>query len=489
MSTTETLPLTRTKSFDHQHQVIERSKNARYFAYFMEQGTGKTHVTIAVMVHLFRQGLINGVIVLAPNGVQDNWERNEIPIHCPLVENQDYFTASWHSSGGMKNFNRFAWVATSTPEDKLAILLANIEAVRVKSFRESIQHFQETRKFLLVIDESTTVKNPKAEQTKHCFQIAKNAAYSRILTGTPITQSPLDLWSQCRMLDEWALPYPSFTAFKHEFAIEEEVNLGPKRPRFMKILGYKNQPTLARHIEPFSVRIMKKDCLDLPEKIYQTVYVELTAEQKRIYRDLTRKAMADLQPGLVAVTSILALLLRLQQVVMGYVPNEANEIVAVPTNRLDALDQVIEPLQGKTIIFCRFLEDVARVCERLGGINCVRYTGLESNHERSESVRSFQEDGEEVCRFFVATKAAAKGLTLHRAQNVVYYSQDFSLEARLQSEDRAHRIGQRNNVLYIDLVSPGTVDEKINAALKQKNDLANAVLDRAQVEQLITLIE
>jgi superfamily II DNA or RNA helicase len=216
------MTLTKTTSFKHQAEIIERSKDARYFGLFMEQGTGKSHVIIATFTHLFRTGKINGVLILAPNGVHDNWVRNEIPTHCALSPDE-VILACWHGSDSTRKKRFFEYACTADhglngpAENKLVILVANIEAVRTTAFSELLAEFIQRNKFLLVVDESTIIKNPKADQTKAVFKIAKNASYSRILTGTPITQSPLDLWAQCRVLSEDALPYPSFTAFKGMF--------------------------------------------------------------------------------------------------------------------------------------------------------------------------------------------------------------------------------------------------------------------------------
>lgn len=364
----------------------------------------------------------------------------------------------------------------------------NIEALRTEAFWDALDLFT-FRKFLAVVDESTIIKNPKAAQTKAAFRLAKSAAYTRVLTGTPITQSPLDLWAQCRFLDESALPYPSFTAFKHQFAIEETVYLGPNRPQFQKIVGYRNQKELSNLIEPFTYRVLKKDCLDLPEKLYQVRYVELTPEQKRVYKDLTKQCVAMIDPGMVSVTTALTLMLRLHQVVLGYVPLDDGNIQPIPHNRIKALTELVEETPGKTIVFCRFLEDVNQVRDALLPLNegSVCYSGEVSADDRTLAIQRFQESPD--CRFFIATDAAARGLTLTAATHVVYYSQGFSLETRLQSEDRAHRIGQRNNVLYTDLVAQGTVDERVITALKSKLDLANSVLNREQLVEILTLHE
>jgi SNF2 family DNA or RNA helicase len=395
-------------------------------------------------------------------------------------------TAIWHGGDGMRKRAMWNYVMTAMQPDQLVILIANIEAVRTDAFMKSIEQFTRKRRFMLVVDESTCVKNPKAVQTKAVFKIAKNAAYTRILTGTPITQSPLDLWAQCRVLDELALPYPSYTAFKKEFAVEQVLTFGHRS--FNKVVGYQNQEQLARLIQPFTLRVLKKDCLDLPPKVYQTRYVELTPEQKRIYKQLMEQCLAMLEPGMVTVTTAITMLLRLQQVTLGYVQPDEGPLIQIPHNRISILSDLLEEQTGKAIIFVRFVEDIHQITNVLRSLNkrFVCYYGDISSTDRHSAVENFQ-NGE--FDYFIATNAASKGLTLTAAEHVIYYSQNYSLETRLQSEDRAHRIGQTKTVLYTDLVAKGTVDDRIVAALREKKQLADAIIDRQDLRQLLELEE
>lgn len=483
--------LMKTKSYAHQAKIIEESRDKEFAGYFMEQGTGKTHITLRVASHLFTQGKITHVLVLAPNGVHTNWAVNEIPLHCDVP----FRIALWNTSDGKYKRAEFEMNLTHEP-GTLNFILANVEAVRTKEFMHLMQKhllngaefkLQEKLPFMIVVDESTIIKNPKADVTKGCTILADHAAYRRILTGTPITQGSLDLFSQCRFLGKSAIPYTSFTAFKYEFAVEEVVNLGPGRPMFTKVVGYRNQDKLAKLLSTFSWRVMKKDCLDLPEKVYQTIYVELTPEQKAAYRSLVKLAMIELEASTVTALSALTVLLRCQQIVLGYVTDDAKNLVAIDSNRIKALSETIAalPTTEKCIIFCRFKEDVRRIVETLGPEMCVQYHGGVNEESRTENVRLFQESPDR--RFFVATSAAARGLTLTAATQVIYYSQDFSLEKRLQSEDRAHRIGQKKTVVYTNLIAKGTVDEKIVQALMQKKNIADMVLDNQTVREFLEL--
>lgn len=478
--------LTKTTSLAHQTKVIDLSKDREYFGLLMEQGTGKTHVTIATAVHLFRQGKINGVLVLAPNGVHDNWAKNEIPLHANLSE-EEMRLAVWHSSDGVKKQDTFAWAIHETPDNMLLVVLANIEAVRAGRFYPAIRKFLNQRKFMLVVDESTTIKNPRAAQTKMAMKIARGAAYRRILTGTPITQGPLDIWSQCHLLSPIALPYPSYVSFRWEFAIEKEMIFGQRR--FKQVVGYRNLEKLGELLKSFTFRVTKDECLDLPPKVYQTRYVELTPEQRTLYKTLVKQCLVQFESGQILTTTMaITQLLRLHQITLGYAVSDESTMHPVPCNRIPALMSLIEESTGKAIIFCRFKEDVRQVVQALteAGRKAEAYSGDVGQHDRHESITQFQE-GE--LEFLVATSAAARGLTLTAASNVIYYSQGFSLETRLQSEDRAHRIGQSKTVLYTDLVSRGTVDEKVLLALKAKQDIAGAVIGPKEFAQLAELTE
>lgn len=473
----------------HQTAVVEASKDREYFGLFMEQGTGKTFCTIATATHLYLTGKIDTVIVLAPNGVHDNWAINELPTHLREDIKAVSSIAVWHSTDGAKARNRFLHTLQVRDEKSLLWVFANIEALRVGAFTTALNGAAFSWKnALLVIDESTIIKNPKAQVTKAAIALGDACAYRRILSGTPMSQGPLDLWGQCRFLSPDALPYKSWTAFKYQFAIEEVINLGPNRPSFVKITGYRNQGELAQLIKRFSHRILKSECLDLPEKVYETRYVELTPEQRRAYTNLVEKAFSSLpNEGIVTVTSAIALILRLQQVALGYAPDETATLIPIPSNRLDTLADVMNESTGKGIIFCRFHEDVRRVMDLLRerAERAVEYSGAVSEIYRVSAVDMFQNDPE--VRWFVATSAAARGLTLTAAETVIYYSQDYRLETRLQSEDRAHRIGQKKTVTYVDLVARKTVDEQIISALRKKKNLAEEIIDAKVLKRMLEL--
>jgi SNF2 family DNA or RNA helicase len=362
--------------------------------------------------------------------------------------------------------------------DKGRILLINVEALRTSAGFDTADQFLDScnHEVHMIVDESTCIKNPKAMQTKRVLKLSLKANCKWILNGTPITQSPLDLFSQCKFLHRNALPYNTYTAFKHAFAVETTMTMGSRS--FRKIIGYQNLDTLTKLLEPFSLRIEKKDCLDLPDKVFTQLAVELTPQQARLYKSMKDDCLAMLEGGeLVTTTLALTRIVKLHQILTGFISDDDGTEHAIDNNRIAALMQIAETTQP-LVVFCAYRHNVASICEALsnkyGADKVVAFSGDVSTPARNEAVARFQ-NGE--ADFFIATSAAAKGLTLHRASTMVYYSNNYSLETRLQSQDRIHRIGQDSKCTYIDLVVPNTIDQAILDRLKQKKELSSMVLD------------
>jgi len=464
--------ITKLKPFDHQLQAYDWAQGREYGALFCEMGTGKTKIVLDII----QNSQTNGALIAAPNGLHLNWDKIEIPRHVDVGVNVYCWRGRPTTQKAKKEIERFFERAQSANE--LHFFLINIEAIRTtagmewcKKFQEAIGHHH------LVIDESTCIKTPRAQVTKAAMELAKNADYRWILNGTPITQGPLDLFSQCKFLSKDSIPYSSFTAFKNTFAEEQVITM--QNRSFRKIVGYKNLPRLTLEVDPFSLRLQKEDCLDLPEKTFVTQHVEMSTQQVKAYAEMKNLCMAQLESGEIAsVTVALTKLLRLHQITTGFFKDDEGNITPLPNNRITALLGIAESCP-KLVIFCAYRENVSQVTKALadmfGDKSIVTYYGDTTSDQRTSAVEGFQND-EEV-RFFVGTSAAAKGLTLTAASTMVYFSCNYSLETRLQSQDRIHRIGQTNKCTYIDLVTEGTVDTAILQALHDKKDLAGSVLD------------
>jgi SNF2 family DNA or RNA helicase len=258
---------------------------------------------------------------------------------------------------------------------------------------------------------------------------------------------------------------------------------------FQQVVGYQNLSELTDRLDKFSYRILKKDCLDLPEKVYTKRSVELTDEQAILYQRIKRSAVAELEGKTLTAQNVLTQILRLQQICSGYFKADDGTIIEMHSNKFSELTDVLEEISGKVIIWANYTYDLTmihkKLCEVYGPESSRMYYGGTEADDRQQMVIDFQ-DPNHPLRFFVGQpRTGGYGLTLTEASTVIYFSNNYDLEIRLQSEDRAHRIGQKNNVTYIDIVTEGTVDEKILQALRSKINIATEVLREGYKDWLI----
>ena len=467
----------KTKPFKHQEDAIKESWFKEFYALFMEMGTGKSKVAIDNIGMLHERGFVDSALIIAPKGVYDNWVKGEIPTHLPDRIQRDVLR--WEpkrTKGFAKRLENFIM------EDFIGvkIFVMNIEALSTPRGANTAGRFLvQNPNNIVIIDESNTIKNRKAARTKNLQVLHKYAKYRRILTGSPITKSPMDLFSQCSFLAEKALGYNSYFAFQNRYAIVRQQKMGQRS--FQEIVGYRRLDELNEKLTQFSKRVLKSECLDLPDKLYTKRYVPLTDEQKRLYDQMKDMALAMLENGeLATTTSVLTQIMRLQQISCGHFTPDVGETRSLESNRIEELLNITEELQGKCIIWASYTHDIQRIYSALrdcfGPEAVALYFGDTAQDMRQDTVDRFQ-DPKDPLRFFVGQpRTGGFGITLTAATTVIYFSNSYDLEIRLQSEDRAHRIGQNNPVTYIDLVSPDTLDEKILTALKSKVNLAETVL-------------
>lgn len=446
---------------------------------FITGNSGKTKVIIDNMAYLKRRNAITAALVLAPKGVYRNWSTQEIPKHMPEDVNTQVLV--WKADATASYKNNLKTMIKNYDGSTFPILVFNIESVLSTVGMDVITTFLKTHKGTVmgVIDESTCIKNHKAKRTKKALEIGAKCRVRRIATGSPITNSPLDLYSQFAFLDKQILGCGSYYAFRNVYAEIERITTRQGQS-FDKVLKYKNLPMLSKRIEDFSYRITKKECLDLPDKVYITRDVELTPEQKQLYKQMKDLSFALHEDEIMSVQVALTKILRLHQILCGSFTTDEGELIKIPNNRLAALEEVLEETSGKVIIWANYLQNIADIKEMLkqkyGEESFVSYTGSVSSDDRVEAIRLFQNQNSPV-RFFVGNvQTAGRGITLTAAQTVIYYSNNYSLEMRQQSEDRAHRVGQVNNVTYIDLLVRNSLDEKIIQALLAKRNIANEIL-------------
>ena len=466
-----------TEPYDHQRLVFEESWQRPFHAWFLEMGTGKTKVALDNAAALFEDGKIDSVLIIAPKGVYDNWIFREIPMHLP--DRIDSLLVRWQANL-TKGFREQMTELVRRTDPRLRILVMNVEALSTKKGATAAFLYLENHPDnLVIVDESTTIKNRKAARTSNIVKCGRLAKYRRILTGSPITKSPMDLFSQCEFLDREALGHKSYYGFQARYAVIQRRTLG--RHSFQEIKGYRRLDELGGKLEGFSHRILKEECLDLPEKVYVRRSVQLTDEQKRVYKEMKKFALAQIDAGeLATTTSVLTQIMRLQQIVCGFLPSDEGDIKPLPNNRLAELLDTVEEVQGKVIIWAAWVHNVQEITDalrrRFGPEAASSFYGETPQDERQNIVDLFQ-DQTSPLRFFVGTpRTGGYGLTLTAANTVIYYANSYDLEIRLQSEDRAHRIGQEKSVTYIDIVAEGTIDEKILDALQAKSNIASDVL-------------
>ena len=463
----------KTQPYEHQRIALERSYDKINYAYFMEMCCGKSKFLIDNMAWLYENKKIDTAIVVAPKGVYRNWQTSEIPAHLhDDIEREVYV---WNPNPNKTQKEHL--VSGIKERGKLRILLVNVEGFATTKLKAFVEKFVRDSTFLLAVDESTTIKNPKAKRTKALVALGKAASYRRILTGSPVTKSPMDLYAQCGFMDKALLGFESFYSFQGRYAITRTQRMGGHS--FQQIVGYRNLDELSAKLEKFSYRVTKDEALDLPDKIYTVRHVSLTDDQIKHYISLKNAAIALLDDGdLVSAPAVMTQLLRLQQVLCGHLMTDDGDLVEFKTRRIDALLETIEEMSGGVIIWSRFRYDIRNIEAALkkayGEDSTVNYYGDTSDSDRELAIKRFQDRD---ARFFVGNpQTAGKGLTLNAASNVIYYANDFNLESRVQSEDRCHRIGQKNTVTYVDFVSKGTVDEHIVKTLRAKIDLSAKTL-------------
>jgi SNF2 family DNA or RNA helicase len=353
----------------------------------------------------------------------------------------------------------------------------NVEALSTNKGVKFAEKFLRSHRTLMALDESTTIKNPSAKRTKNVLALAPMAKYRRILTGSPVTKNPLDLYTQCEFLDPFLLNFNSWYAFRNRYAIMKTIHVRGRS--IQTVHKFQNLGELSDRLKGFSYRVLKEDCLDLPEKIYMKRHVALTKEQENLYEQMRKTAIANLNGKVTSTVTVLTQLMRLQQITCGHFVADDGTVQTIKNNRLDELMDVLEETENKAIIWAYWQKDVQDIRDAIekkyGPRSVVDYYGLTPQDERQDNIRRFQNDNE--CRFLIGTPSTGGyGITLTEANTVIYYSNGYDLEKRLQSEDRAHRIGQKKNVTYIDLIAEDTVDEKIVKSLRKKINIASEVM-------------
>ena len=456
----EPMPL-KTVPFKHQVAAYNLALSKPSSGLLMEQGCGKTMTAIAVAGRRFQRGEITRVLVVAPASVVPVWPK-EFAIHAAFPHEVKCLEGSTVKRAEILR----AW---RPDPDHLQVAVINYEATW--RMEEALIAW---RPDMIICDESQRIKTPGARQSKAMARLGTIARYRMILTGTPVSQGPLDFYSQYRFLDRNIFG-TSYYAFRARYAL-----MGGYENR--QVIGYQNLDDLVQKAHTVAFRCRKEDCLDLPEQVDQVMYCELEKDARRVYDQLVRESVAELsEENIVMAPNVLSRLLRLSQMTGGYLRvDEQTTLVSKAKMGLleETLDDLIEAGK-KVVVFARFvpeIEAIVKTLEKKKVAHGLIY-GATPMDARGEMVESFQTDP--AVKVFVAqVQTAGLGITLHAADTAIFYSLDYSFANYDQCRARIHRIGQKNNCTYIHLVAKDTVDAKVLTALGEKKSLADQVVDR-----------
>lgn len=436
------------------------------FGELFEMGCGKTLTTIAVAGALYNLGKIDRVLVVAPTSVCSVW---------PHDLNQ-FATFPWEARvllGDKKKRLKALNELENWPFKALRIAVINYESTHREGIFEALAAYKPD---LIVCDESQRIKNPSAAQSKALHKLGDAAPFRMILSGTPVQNNAVDLYSQYRFLDP-AVYGANFYAFKNRYCI-----MGGYGQH--QIVGYRNMDELVEKEHSVAYRVTKEECLDLPQQTFINRYVQFTDAEQAIYEQLRKSSFLELETGEnVTATTILTMYLRLMQLTGGFLTaDESTRPNQVNTAKLDALADIVDDYVvdagKKLVIFARFRAEIAAI-ENLLRLRKIQYGSIYGDvpmEERGKIVDDFQTNPD--TKVFVAQiQTAGLGITLHAASTAVFYSYDYNYANYAQALARIHRIGQRLPVTYIHLVVDGSIDEKILAALENKEDMAKTVVD------------
>lgn len=474
--------------YAHQREALDKMRGREAFALLMSMRTGKTAVTITDWATMVDADEVEDILVIAPGGVYKTW-KGEFAKHLSENAMDNTITHTWQS-GGTSHHDKSLKLFLGVQETGVArAMMINVEALSsVEKAREAVTTFLSQRRAVVATDESTTIKSPTARRSKFIIQkLAPLAAYRRILSGLPTPRSPLDLFSQFEFLDWRILGHKSYYSFRARYAVVKKMGFGGRAVNI--VVGYRNTDELWSLIAPHSYRVTLDQVRQAAPPVYAMREVKMTEEQERIYRELKEFATAAIEADKhVTATAVITQILRLHQLLCGHVTDDdTGEVHDVPENRTAELLRVLEDYDGKAIVWCSYDHDVRKVSERLkkeyGERAVARFWGGNRDTREEEESR-FKSDPE--CRFEVATPdAGGKGRTWSVADLHIFYSSKNNLEHRDQAEMRAEAVDKYEQATRIDLMVPGTVEEKIIQALRDKIDMATAITGDNYREWLI----
>ena len=432
-------------------------RKSKSVAILAEMGTGKTLISIGIAGYLYLQKEINKLLIVAPLSITKVWEEE-------FQKFADFDYQLEVLEGPTKEKSETLRNLFGT---KLQVAVVNYESCwRIE------KEIAIWKPDMIICDESSKIKNPQAKQSKALHRLGKISKHNIILTGTPVTNNPLDFFSQYKFLDE-SIFGGSYYSFRARYAVMGGYGN-------YQVVGYKNLPELTEKAHSIAFRITKKEALDLPEQVDVTRYVELEPMARAIYNQVERDSYAELSQGEVVVRNVLTKLLRLSQITGGYIKDEFSEIEEqVSSAKLNALEEIIEECldaDKKVVVFARFISEIDAITKMLKHYG-IKYSLIRGDvKDRASEVEKFQND-KDVKVFVGQLQTTGMGLTLTASDTAVFYSLSYNFADYEQAKARIHRIGQKNNCTYIHLIAKKTIDEKVMEALSKKKNIADLVVD------------
>lgn len=440
------------------------------FGLLFEMGCGKTLTAIAIIGAGYKRGLIKKVMIAAPASVCAVWQKE-------FQEYADFKFTVRTLLGTKAQRIKALDDLEAFPFEALKVAVINYESTWRDGLYERLAEFDAD---LIIADESQRIKTHDAAQSKAMHRLGDRARYKLILSGTPIQNEAVDIFSQYRFLDSTVFG-TNFYTFRSRYCVMGGFNR-------KQIVQYRDLDQLIKKEHSIAYRVTKSEAIDLPAQTFENRYITLDPKERKLYDRLRRESVAELDGGgKVTASTVLTKLLRLQQFTGGFLTeDEAHEPKLISRGKLDALADILEDyvVEGKKklVIFARFLPEVTEIAKLAEsvltkhGMKAVSIYGAIPKEQRGEIVRQFQTDPNTTV-FIGQIDTAGTGITLTAADTCVYYSVSFNYAAYSQSLSRIHRIGQSHPCTYIHLVAENTVDSTILDALTKKEDLAKAVVD------------
>ncbi len=475
----------KTEPYEHQLEEYEKYWDDNARALLWQMRTGKSKAVIDSIARNFIEGKIDGVFIIAPNGVHDNWIRREFPKHCPI----DWNGIAWVSNVKKKHDEKFLNIVKGIRSRRfLGVVAVNVESLLIKRVQQLAGSMVASSRIALIVDESHKFSNPSAKRTKRLLTMVHHFPWRRILSGTPTGNSPLKIFSQFEILKPSALGFQKYPQFERRYAeFKQGYNRNTNR-YFKQIEGYKNQEELKIKISDFASVILRSDCEDLPDIINMRRYVNMSKTQTEAYKTMAKKFMVELEDGdIVETNEVTVKLIRMQQILSNFIVKETGEIAIIDEKknpRIDALIDIVEESNDKIIVWCRYREELKQL-EKIFKKISVSYHGGVNQKDRVKAMYKFEKDPN--CKLFLGQPACAgEGLDLSAADIIIWFSHSFDVTVRDQASERATKSGKKS-IAVIDFVTPDSVDEYILENLERKQEISKN-LTGLELKKLLDLM-